>query len=224
MYSRPEARNIRRKLEILSEEKNLERSRVILSTKKEVLGTPTKVLKSVAKDLWHSLHLKAPLYFEVIKELWHGSHEEQMVVSYSLLYAIKQEQQAVEFILNNLSLTIGDWAVADNLGKVLGEYLIRQNFREIPQEFLVILEKGDELQKRMILSSFTVLLKNKNDSLIVNQILEIVESFLPFEKYSPVILKGFHRIFKIINETNPAKSYAILYLWVERKKLFQLVI
>ena len=68
MYSRPESRNIRRKLEILAEEKNLERSRVILNTNREVLGTPTKALKSIAKDLWHSLHLKAPRYFEVIEE------------------------------------------------------------------------------------------------------------------------------------------------------------
>ncbi len=217
--SYPEIRAINRKLRFLAEPKDIKKSREILSTKREVIGTPTKHLRSIGRELWHSFRLNTTKYFDLCLKLWEGSHEEQMVVVYSLFQAIKQEPKTVSFITNILSPTISDWAVADSLGKVVAEYFCTKSSNEILDEMLSLYDNASEMQKRMILSFLSNIVCCCNDYYIVNKILYFIEKQLPMENCSVIIIKGIQRILREMNKTILAKSYASILYWINNGKI-----
>ncbi len=217
MYLTPEARAIRKQLEQSAQETHSQQPKVILRTDNEVIGTPTKVVRKLAKRLWNSFRRNTEALFPVLQDMWKESHEEQMLVCYVLNLGLKQESnQMLQFALTHLFDSISDWAVSDLLGRFLGQYMAMHEELTITA-LTSISHPLTSLQKRAIISSLAELISSRNGKAWTTPAFQIIQEYLGDEEL--IVRKAIRRFIKIAYRADPAKTIAILYDWALKRQI-----
>ncbi len=215
MYATPEARAIRKQLEQNAREKSSQQPKVILKTSCEVIGTPTQVVRKLAKRLWNSFRRNTEALFPILKDMWGKSHEEQMLVCYVLNLGLKQEsKRMLQFAQEHLFSSTNDWAVSDLLGRFFGQYMILEN--ELTVKNLVS-PSLNPLQKRIIIASLTELVSNDARKAWTTMAFQIIQEFLGDDEL--IVRKAIRKFIRIAYLTDSAKTIAILYDWALKRKI-----